>query len=387
MVCAIVVAKVNVARVPSSFSSDVRDTFSEVRMTKLRLLGSPQIRFGHAWVDIPLTKPMLLLFYLAYYGDWVSRGELAFFFRPDADEATARHYVRKMLSDVRRLPWTYELEVEGERLRWRPETDSQQLAESVHAGRFVDALELYRGPFLGGLRVDSSPSFDAWLALKREELAALWQRACMGRVTELESAGEHREAAANAKILLQHDSLAEDALQCYIRNVYLAGQREVALRAAEVFRRELLEEMGLEPLEETTRLVKAIRDSQPVAHATAQRKHGRRRTDRAPLPPKEQELADLLALLGNPNARLLDLTASHTSKETLIIAHRLPNVSIALHAVTKLAERLMSQGHTERASELLQLILNHPLCDDLERIKIHNLQRHCHVNLPMNYLT
>jgi DNA-binding SARP family transcriptional activator len=198
---------------------------------KLQLLGSPRVRFGHYWSELPPSRPMLLVFYLALQGTWISREELAFFFRPEADEAAARHYVRKMLSDVRQLPWAGDLEVEKDRLRWQVDTDVKRFTDAARAGRWAEALALYRGPLLGSFHVDNSPSFEAWLEGEREELTVLWQGVCLGHATELESAGEHREAAAIAKALLDHDSLAEDAVQSYIRNTYLAGRRESALRA------------------------------------------------------------------------------------------------------------------------------------------------------------
>jgi DNA-binding SARP family transcriptional activator len=341
---------------------------------KLQLLGSPRVRFGTHWTELPPSRPMLLVFYLALQGSWVSREELAFFFRPEADEAAARHYVRKMLSDVRQLPWAGDLEVEKDRLRWQVDTDVKRFSEAARAGRWAEALALYHGPLLGSLRVDNSPSFEAWLELGREELTVLWQGVCLGHATELESAGEHREAAAIAKALLDHDSLAEDAVQSYIRNTYLAGRRESALRAAAAFRQELSREMGLEPLPETKALIEAVECSQPVARAAAQRRHGRRSTDRPLLPAKEQQLAELLELLQDPNARLLDLSATQAANESLIISRRLQDVPTALHAIVNLAEGLVSQGHLQRAGELLALVLKHPLCDDKARMKAHHLE-------------
>lgn len=341
---------------------------------KLQLLGSPRVRFGTHWTELPPSRPMLLVFYLALQGNWVSREELAFFFRPDADEAAARHYVRKMLSDVRQLPWASDLEVEKDRLRWQPDTDVKRFSEAARAGRWLEALGFYGGPLLGSLRVDNSPSFEAWLDFRREELAVLWQGVCLSHATELESAGEHREAAAIAKTLLHHDSLAEDAVQSYIRNTYLSGRRESALRAATTFRQELLQETGLEPLPETKALIDAVEGSQPVARSTAQRKHGRRSSDRPLLPSKEQHLAELLTLLQDPNARLLDLSATPAANDSLIISRRVQDVPTALHAIVDLSEWLVSQGHLQRAGELLSLVLKHPLGDDKTRMKARHLQ-------------
>lgn len=221
--------------------------------------------------------------------------------------------------------------------------------------------------------MDDSPSFETWLDLRREELSVRWQDVCLSHITDLESAGEHREAAAIAKRLLQHDSLAEDAVQSYIRNAYLAGRRESALHAAATFRRELLRETGLEPLPETERLIEAVERCQPLARPVAQHKYGRRSTDR-PTSSKDQQLAELLELLQDPNARLLDLSAIQEANESLVISRRVQDVPVALHAIVDLSEGLMAQGHSRRAGELLALVLKHTLCDDKLRTKAHHLQ-------------
>jgi hypothetical protein len=131
---------------------------------------------------------------------------------------------------------------------------------------------------------------------------------------------------------------------------------------------------GLEPLPETKALIAAVERSQPVARAAARRKHGRRSTDRPLLPAKEQQLAELLELLQDPNARLLDLSATQAANESLIISRRLQDVPTALHAIVDLAEGLVSQGHLQRAGELLALVLKHPLCDDRARMKARHLE-------------
>lgn len=340
---------------------------------KLQLLGAPRVRFGEYWTEQPPSRPMLLVFYLALERTWVSREELAFFFRPDADEAVARHYVRKMLSYVRQLPWAYDLEVEKDRLRWQVDTDVTRFHDAARAGRYGEALSLYRGPLLGHLHFDKSPSFEAWLEYRREALETLWHDVCLSQVAEFESAGNHREAAGLARELLQRDSLAEDALRSYVRNSYLAGRRDLALQAATTFRQELERETGLEPLLETTRLIEAVERSEPVARATSQRKTGRRLTDRPPPSVEERQLSELLELLHDPQVRLLDITDGPNAGK-LVVARRVPDVSAALQAVVNLAEGLVSQHHHARASDMLLLVLKHPLCDTTTSMKAQRIR-------------
>lgn len=132
--------------------------------------------------------------------------------------------------------------------------------------------------------------------------------------------------------------------------------------------------MGLEPLLETKKLIEAVKHSQPVARAAAQRKHGRRSTDGPLLANNEKQLAELLQMLQDPNSRLLDLSATQRADGELIISRRLQDVPTALHAIVDPAEWLACRGHAHRAGELLSLVLRHPCCDEKARTKALHLQ-------------
>ena len=348
----------------------------------LHLLGSPTAQSDGHQVDVPLNKPSWLLFYLAYYGEWISREELAFFFRPEADEASARRYVRKLLNGARKLPWAQGLEVEGDRLRWNVETDVSRFRQAVAQERWFEATQLYGGSFLAGLSAASSPSYDAWLSLERETLEDLWKDASLHYAADLESSGQHRKAAAVAKSLLDANSFAEDALGSFLRNAYLSGQRESALDVAERFREDLASELGLEPLEETSRLIETIRASRPLEKREVARSYGRRSTDRALPSEQESQLEELVSLLGSADARLLTVAGSDARGDTLLIAKRVPDSSVALFAIAELAERLTREGHAERALELLVLVLRHPACDARTRQKATGLWTRLEPDLP-----
>jgi DNA-binding SARP family transcriptional activator len=69
----------------------------------LRLFGSPAIELEDgSWQDIANTKPALLLF-LAFVGDWVSRGSLATLLQPDGNNENVRRYLRVLLKIFRGL--------------------------------------------------------------------------------------------------------------------------------------------------------------------------------------------------------------------------------------------------------------------------------------------
>ena len=351
-------------------------------MVKLHLLGTPALERDGERTDLPLTKPVWLLLYLGYYGEWISREALAFFFRPDADEGDARRYIRKLLHEAQKIGGTDGLEVESERLRWRVHTDVKDFQAAIQKGGWFEARGLYKGPFLDSLNASTSPSFEAWLDFEREALARALHDASLHYANDLEGTGHHRDAAEAAKELLQRDALAEDALQTYLRNAYLSGQREAALEAAAAFRAEL-RDMGFKPLAATEEMIETIRASKPLQKRSSTRTYGRRSTDRAQSESDEADLSELLTLMEHTNARLMTITdVGGRGQEALIIAKRVPEPTVALRAVAGLAERLIGSGHHTRAMELLVLALLHPACDAPTKTRVRQALTWLEPHLP-----
>jgi DNA-binding SARP family transcriptional activator len=140
-------------------------------VSSLQLLGVPKVTTAGNLSDLPLDKPASLLFYLARRGDWVSRSELAFLYRPDAPEKVALGNVRVYLHRARERLWAQSLEVEKFRVRYLVETDVQAFEDALERQAWAAALELYRGPFLSGIQVQDAPGFETWLELERQDLA------------------------------------------------------------------------------------------------------------------------------------------------------------------------------------------------------------------------
>ena len=252
----------------------------------LRLLGSPLAESDEGLHAPSASRPSLLLFYLACRNDWISRRRLAFFLRPEADDLTGRRYLRKVLNGAKQLPWAKDLEVEPQQLRWQVETDVSLFLKTTREGRWYEALQLYRGPFLKGFTPSALPSYTSWLESERDALAQIWLNAKLNYAVDLESSGQHRDAARIAQELLEVDDLDEGALHLYLRNLSLGGQREHALKAGQEFY-DRLTELALTPLETTQDLMNRIRNGQPLEKHNATRRFGRRQSDHAPTPDKK----------------------------------------------------------------------------------------------------
>ncbi len=225
----------------------------------LHLLGHPCIEYKDENVSLPLSRPFLLLVYLACINEWVERDHLAFFLRPDVEREIAQQYLRKLISNARKFSWAHELEVGAGRLRWQVDTDVKQFRLARRDSRWHDATALYRGPLISGTDIPSWPSFDAWLQIEREALDYDWQDVTLHHTIDLEGLGQHREAASVAYKLLNQDPFHEGALQSYIRNIYFMGQREQALKVADGFETRLKIELDFDVTPSTRELIDAIR--------------------------------------------------------------------------------------------------------------------------------
>ncbi len=97
----------------------------------VRLLGTPQVRLREEWLEPSPGKTSAVLYYLVYQGRWVSRDELLYLFWPDSAETPARSNLRKLLSGIRRLAYTGDLEIEPTRLRWPICTDVSEFKQAL----------------------------------------------------------------------------------------------------------------------------------------------------------------------------------------------------------------------------------------------------------------
>src|SRR5690606_30097444 len=158
----------------------------------LRLLGSPAVHLPEGARDLPVDKPASLLYYLASRGDWVTRSELAYLYRPDAPEEVALGNVRVLLHRARSRGWPGELVVEKARLRYDVDTDLGAFRSAAAGADWETALDLYRGEFLAGVELHDAPAYGSWLDAERADLGRQWRLAVPGQATRLRRAEERR---------------------------------------------------------------------------------------------------------------------------------------------------------------------------------------------------
>ena len=232
-------------------------------MFKLNLLGSPHIQTLESEpkrFELEAKKPVYLLIYLAYSGEWLEREKLEFLFWPDASTNKGQQNLRRLIYRTKEYDFSSTLEVKKTRLRWQVPTDVAEFKETVANQKWAKAVELYSGRFLDNLNPKNEASFEAWLEQERADLESVWRNAVHKHVENLEASENSTEACTLLYQLLEREPLAEDVLQRYLRHAFLIGEYEKALTTFEAFQNLLKTELDLEPLDETIEIIEAIKN-------------------------------------------------------------------------------------------------------------------------------
>lgn len=196
----------------------------------------------------------------------------------EQDETRARHSLSDALSHIRRVLGRGSVVANQSTAALDPSTslvvDSVEFASAVKDGDDPRALELYAGPFLDGVHVDGSTSFEQWVSAERHRLSSLFGRACGRLAAKLLAAGDWEECAEVSRRWLECEPASSVAAKIRIQAIAGPGTREAAVRAVQEFERisqRLNTELGLRPdasVAEVARdLANRIRqDELPVGH-------------------------------------------------------------------------------------------------------------------------
>jgi predicted ATPase len=194
----------------------------------------------------------------------------------------------------------------------------------------MEAIALYRGDFMHGFSLRDNSGFEGWVLLQREALRRQVESALERLILAHIKSAEPDLAIPHAQRLLALNPMNERAHRYLMRLYTSAGRRSEALKQYELCVKVLLEELGVRPEEETTRLHATIRTkagsmaavatpgSAPPAPKTAALRPEVARypgTGRACLPMlatrlvgRRRELALITERLEDPTCRLLTLT-------------------------------------------------------------------------------
>jgi predicted ATPase/DNA-binding SARP family transcriptional activator len=273
----------------------------------VRLFGQRQLSFA----DQPLrfgapVRALSLLAYLLLNRDKaLARDTLAYTLWPDEPESDARANLRRHLyllqNDV--LPRTAGVQwvlADARTVRWNPSAplwldvaEFERLLDEDNTA--AGAAELYHGDLLADVE-------DEWLEKPREAYRARFCELLLKIAHARRTRGDISAALGYTKVLLQHDTWREDGLRLLMELRHESGDRASALREYREFSRRLKDEVGAEPMPETTHLferIAAATDSgtTPVAFAVPAGAAHNLPLFATTLHGRENDLAAVMALL------------------------------------------------------------------------------------------
>jgi DNA-binding SARP family transcriptional activator/predicted ATPase len=307
----------------------------------MRFLGGYQVQLdGEPVTTLEYDKVRALLAYLAMEADRPRRREaLVGLLWPDLSERRARHNLSQALWTLRRAlgdesstpvltvtPGTIQLNPTCD--HWLDVRDFTSLltACQVHrhwrletclacAERLDHAIALYSGPFLDGLSLPDSPSFEQWQLVWRERLHHEATGALRALAHGCDHRGERDAALRYAERWVAMDPWHEGAHRQLMRALALSGRRTEALAEYESCRTTLQEELGVDPAQETADLYHAIRDGAALPPLYPPLPHNLP-APATPFVGREGLLNELSGLLQDPDCRLVTLVGPGGSGKT-----------------------------------------------------------------------
>ncbi len=237
--------------------------------------------FGPASVTIGAGRPAVfrtakdqaLLTYLVMEAERAHpRTMLAAMLWPESPESTARGNLRQSLSRLRDLLGSENsrqeyltgsaetIQFNRHSTHWLDVASFQSLRKAVleHVHRSVttcdscslllaQALELYRGDFLGEFSLRDSTPFEEWVITQREQLKiqAMW--AVSELTAYFEAHGNYERMTHYARRALDVESMSDGAHFSLVRALAFGGQRDAALSHYQAYC-ELIEREGLPPV-------------------------------------------------------------------------------------------------------------------------------------------
>jgi DNA-binding SARP family transcriptional activator len=211
--------------------------------------GGPPLDLGS-----PTTKSLFA--YLVLNRDRaIDRRRLAFVLWPRSTESAARRNLRQYIHRLRRAlepvdPEGKLISTEGNSVQFCPPVDwildVVAFEAAAHSDETLEeAVELYTGDLLPEV-------YDDWIGPERVRLALLFRQTLLRLVEKLESDGQLSTAISYAERCLEQEPLLESTYLRLMRLYYAVGDRA---RVKETYQRLVTtfdEELGAEPLAETT---------------------------------------------------------------------------------------------------------------------------------------
>lgn len=237
---------------------------------KINLLGAPQLLRNDTPIAGFITrKAEALFFYLVVTQRTHMRDALATLFWADDDQQRARKNLRDIISNLRELLGDYLLitrstiAFDNSRPYWLDieqfQSYLQQATPAFAIGETLRAIDLYYGEFLEGFHVRGAPNFEEWMLFEREHLHKAYIQGQYTLATCYLDIQDYHAAVLVTQRLLAIEPWQERAHRQLMIGLAGSGRINEALAQYATCCRVLTDELGLEPMAETTALYQQIR--------------------------------------------------------------------------------------------------------------------------------
>lgn len=245
-------------------------------MLNLYLFGAPRLLKNNKPIEFDTRKAIALLAYLAVTRAPHSRDALAALLYPEYDQTHARAALRRTLSTLNAALDSDTLDIDRENIGLQPHakltTDVVEFQIIVDEGkakpsdvkRLTRAAEIYHDDFMAGFSLRDSPAFDDWQFFTTENLRREFARLLDKLVCYHRDQKSFDPAIQYARRWLALDPLHEPVHRQLMQLYAWSDQRAAALRQYDECVRVLEKELGVAPLDETTRLYEEIKANKIV---------------------------------------------------------------------------------------------------------------------------
>ena len=243
-------------------------------MIRLRVLASLELSSADGReLQTVLAQPKraALLAYLAAASPpgFHQRDRLLALFWPDVDDAHARDALNTAVRFLRRELGRAAIANRGQNEigieRTECWTDVSAFRSALDAGRYEEAMSLYRGDLLDGFFTSGAGPFEQWLERTRAQLRAGAAKAARALAEQRERDEKYTTAVSCARRAVELSDGDERMLRQLLEMLERLGDRAGAVTAYEAFERRLATELETEPAAETRALIARIRSRAPVA--------------------------------------------------------------------------------------------------------------------------